>query len=245
MKHLSLDAAGSSSRWLFASLVALAIAAAGAGEARAAFPGTNGKLVFETNRDGNAEIYTMNADGTDRVDLTRNSADDTDPRWSADGSRIVFASNRSGNYQIYTMKADGSGVTRVTHDSNDDRRPTWTADGHILFQNGTFPNRAIFRINADGNGLQQLTPVLSDNATVAAAPRGGRIAFSSTRGDGTQRLYTARAAHQRPLCRPKRRNRSPTTDEHTRSARAAAGLVAGRDEDHVLRRFGGRDSQRA
>ena len=173
---------------------ALAIAAAiAAGVAQAAFPGSNGKLVFQTNRDGNEEIYTMNSDGTGRVDLTRNPADDTDPRWSSDGSRIVLASNRTGNYQIYTMNADGSGVTRVTHDGNDDRRPTWTADGHILFQNGDFPNRAIFRINADGNGLQQLTPVSSDNATVAAAPRGGRIAFSSTRGDGTQRLYTANA----------------------------------------------------
>jgi dipeptidyl aminopeptidase/acylaminoacyl peptidase len=176
-----------------ALVVALAISAIAAGEARAAFPGTNGRIVFETNRDGNEEIYTMNADGTNRVDLTRNPTDDTDPRWSADGSRIVFASNRTGNYQIYTMNADGSDVTRVTHDLNDDRRPTWTADGHILFQNGSFPNRAIFRIDADGNGLQQLTPVSSDNATVAAAPRGGRIAFSSTRGDGTQRLYTANA----------------------------------------------------
>jgi TolB protein len=74
------------------------------------------------------------------------------------------------------MNADGSDVTRVTHDLNDDRRPTWTADGRILFQNGDFPNRAIYSINADGNGLRQLTPALS-----------------STRGDGTQRLYTANA----------------------------------------------------
>jgi Tol biopolymer transport system component len=176
-----------------AFLVALLIAAMAAGESRAAFPGTNGKLVFETNRDGNAEIYTMNPDAMNRVDLSRNPAEDVDPRWSSDGARIVFASDRTGNYQIYTMKADGSDVTRVTHEGNDDRRPTWTADGRILFQNGSFPNRAIFRINADGNGLQQLTPVSSDNATVAAAPRGGRIAFSSTRGDGTQRLYTANA----------------------------------------------------
>src|SRR5919197_6728611 len=111
---------------LSALVVALALAALAAGQARAAFPGMNGKIVFETNRDGNEEIYTMNADGTNRVDLTRNPADDTDPRWSADGSRIVFASNRTGNYQIYTMNADGSGITRVTHDANDDRRPTWT-----------------------------------------------------------------------------------------------------------------------
>jgi dipeptidyl aminopeptidase/acylaminoacyl peptidase len=193
MNRPLLLAAAKSSRRTLPLLVALAIAAIAAAEARAAFPGTNGKIVFETNRDGNAEIYTMNADGTNRVDLSRDPAEDTDPRWSANGTRIVFASNRTGNYQLYTMNADGSGVRRVTHDANDDRRPTWTADGHVLFQSGSFPNRAIFRINADGNGLQQLTPVSSDNATVAAAPRGGRIAFSSTRGDGTQRLYTANA----------------------------------------------------
>ncbi|HKD34449.1 MAG TPA: hypothetical protein VKB73_13450 [Gaiellaceae bacterium] len=180
-------------RLLLVGVGALSAATIATGVAHAAFPGTNGKLVFETNRDGNEEIYTMNSDGTSRVDLTRSPADDTDPRWSSDGSRIVFASKRTGNYQLYTMNADGSGVTRVTHDANDDRRPTWTADGHILFQNGTFPNRAIFRIDADGNGLQHLTPASSDNATVAAAPRGGRIAFSSTRGDGTQRLYVANA----------------------------------------------------
>src|SRR2546430_4317106 len=156
-----------------ALVAVISIGAFAAGEARGAFPGGNGKIVFETNRDGNAEIYSMNADGTNRVDLTRNPAEDTDPRWSADGTRIVFASDRTGNYQIYTMNADGNGVIRVTHDSNDDRRPAWTANGRILFQNGSFPNRAIYRINADGNGLQQLTPASSDNATIAAAPRGG------------------------------------------------------------------------
>ena len=79
-------------RSIFASstlVIALAISVIAAGQARAAFPGANGRIVFETNRDGNEEIYTMNADGTNRVDLTRNPADDTDPRWSADGSRIV------------------------------------------------------------------------------------------------------------------------------------------------------------
>lgn len=150
-----------------ALVVVLSVAAIAAGQARAAFPGADGKLVFETNRDGNEEIYTMDSDGTNRVDLTRNPADDTDPRWSADGSRIVFASNRSGNFQLYTMNADGSGVMRVTHDGNDDRRPTWTADGRILFQTGSFPNRVLCSIGADGNGLQQLTPVSSDNATVS------------------------------------------------------------------------------
>jgi Tol biopolymer transport system component len=95
------------------------------------------------------------------------------------------------------MNADGSGVTRLTHTSRDDRRPAWTAGGRILFQSGSFPNRAIYRINADGSGLRQLTPASSDNATPTASPQGGRIAFSSTRGDGTQRLFTANADYGR------------------------------------------------
>src|SRR5262249_20661921 len=90
-------------RWCLAVLVALPVMAIADGQAQAAFPGANGKIVFRTNRDGNAEIYTMSADGTNRVDLTRDPAEDVDPRWSSDGRRIVFASNRSGNYEIYTM----------------------------------------------------------------------------------------------------------------------------------------------
>jgi dipeptidyl aminopeptidase/acylaminoacyl peptidase len=175
-----------------AFLVALSIATLAVGQARAAFPGANGEIVFRTNRDGNAEIYTMNADGSGRVDLTRNPAEDVDPRWSPGGTRIVFASNRSGNYEIYTMNADGGGLTRLTYTSTDNRRPAWTADGHILFDSNTFPNRIVYRINADGSGLQQLTPASSDNAYPTASPRGNRIAFSSLRS-GTQRLYTMNA----------------------------------------------------
>jgi Tol biopolymer transport system component len=180
-------------RWSVVPVVALSIAAVGNGQADAAFPGANGKIVFRTNRDGNAEIYTMNSDGTDRVDLTRNPAEDVDPRWSPDGRRIVFASNRTGNYEIYTMNADGTGVTRLTHTSTDNRRPAWTADGRILFQSGSFGGRAIYRMNADGTGVQQLTPSSSDNAYPTASPRGDRIAFSSLRS-GTQRLYIMNAA---------------------------------------------------
>jgi Tol biopolymer transport system component len=172
-----------------AVLAALSIAALAASEARGAFPGGNGKIVFRTNRDGNAEIYTMNADGTNRVDLSRNPAEDVDPRWSPDGTRIVFASNLSGSYQIYTMNADGSDVAQLTQLGTDSRRPTWAADGSILFQSGSFGSRAIYRMNADGSGLTQITPSTSDNAYPAASPRGDRIAFSSLR-TGSQQLYT-------------------------------------------------------
>src|SRR5215210_7256925 len=65
--------------------------------AGAAFPGQNGKIAFQSNRDGNSEIYTMNATGTALDRLTNNHATDSEPAWSPDGNRIAFQSTRDGN----------------------------------------------------------------------------------------------------------------------------------------------------
>ncbi len=63
---------------------------------RAAFPGLNGKIAFETGRDGNSEIYSMNPDGSGQTNLTNNSTVDVNPAWSPDGTKIAFASERDG-----------------------------------------------------------------------------------------------------------------------------------------------------
>ena len=53
-------------------------------------------IVFESYRNGNLEVYVMNADGSGQTNLTNNPANDSHPSWSPDGSRIVFYSNRDG-----------------------------------------------------------------------------------------------------------------------------------------------------
>ncbi len=79
-----------------------------------------------TPRDGNREIYVMNADGSGVTRLTYNSAQDGTPAWSPDGRRIAFASGPRGKWEIYVM--DASGVTRLTdndaHDGTPAGRPT-------------------------------------------------------------------------------------------------------------------------
>ena len=81
---------------------------------QAAFPGENGRIVFSSLRDGNSEIYLMDADGSDQVRVTTNAAADSGASLSADGRRIVFSSNRDGDNEIYVMNADGSGQERLT-----------------------------------------------------------------------------------------------------------------------------------
>src|SRR5688572_9565780 len=62
-----------------------------------------GKIAFVSDRDGNAEIYVMNADGSDQKRLTHDPASDSTPCFSPDGRKIVFASDRDGTSNIYVM----------------------------------------------------------------------------------------------------------------------------------------------
>src|SRR5436309_2843912 len=90
--------------------VALTVPRPSAPVAGAVVPGGNGKIVFASDRDGNNEIYVMDADGSHQTRLTNNPADDILPAWSPDGTKIAWSTNRLGgsNYEIFVMNADGS-----------------------------------------------------------------------------------------------------------------------------------------
>jgi Tol biopolymer transport system component len=83
------------------------------------------KLAFVSERDGNMEIYLMDADGSHIRRLTYDAAADSSPNWSSDGSEIVFVSNRHRNGEIFVMTADGSNVRRLTYNSAVDQSPVW------------------------------------------------------------------------------------------------------------------------
>src|SRR5919108_5946507 len=92
-------------------LAAALVLAAMTARSEAAFPGQPGKISFDSTRDGNTEIYVMNADGSEQTRLTDELAIDRDAAFSPDGQRIAFVSERDGNSEVYVMNADGSGQT--------------------------------------------------------------------------------------------------------------------------------------
>lgn len=91
------------------------------------------RIVFDTDRDTNLEIYVMEPDGSSPVNLTNNPGDDFDPVWSPDGTKIAFVSNRDngteeGGQFIYVMRTDGSDVSQISH-QNESQYPDWSASG--------------------------------------------------------------------------------------------------------------------
>ena len=146
---------------------------------------STGKIAFESNRDGNFEIYTVNVDGTGLTRLTQNPARDHVAAWSPDGRKIAFASDRSGGGDIYVMNADGTGVTRLTTSPAIDANAAWSPDGASIAFNSTRdgdPN--IYVMKSDGSDQQRVTRGAGGDVYPAWGPE-NEIAWCTTnrRGD--------------------------------------------------------------
>ena len=93
---------------------------------------TTPKILFTSERDVNYEIYMMNPDGSEQVNLTQHRADDLGAVWSPTGEQILFTSDRQGTgvRDLYLMDADGGNVRRVFKGKIEAGRtvPTWSPD---------------------------------------------------------------------------------------------------------------------
>lgn len=158
--------------------------------AAGAFPGDNGKIAFESSRDGQPEIYVMSADGSGQTRLTTSSAS-AHAAWSPDGSQIAFMSSRDGNEEIYVMDSDGSNQVRLTTTAAIELQPAWSPDGtQIAFgrdPDGNDETSEIHVMNADGSGQVSLTTGAYEYHP-AWSPSGNKIAFVSNR-DGSFQIY--------------------------------------------------------
>jgi len=159
------------------------------------------RILFTNLKDGNAEIYSMNADGTSPKRLTFNANVDNFASWSPDYTKIVFASTRiNGVFNIFTMNADGSNVQQLTNSGVANTGPRWSPDGTKIAFHRTWDKRryTIQIMNADGSNLHSLRDLPNvDDGQPAWSPDGTRIAFKSNAADpayGGYDIWTVRAA---------------------------------------------------
>jgi Tol biopolymer transport system component len=152
-----------------------------------------GQIAFDAWRTGDGEIYVMNADGSDQVNLTNSPAWDIFPVWSPDGSKLAFTSTRDGNFEVYVMNADGTGQVNLTNSPGSDGTPAWSPDGsQIAFRSARDGNGEIYLVNADGTGQVNLTNSPGSDGNAAWSPDGSQIAFGSDR-DGNGEIYVMNA----------------------------------------------------
>jgi Tol biopolymer transport system component len=174
--------------------------------------------VFVSDRDGDDEVFVMNADGSSLTQVTNNSAGESPSGWSPDGQKILFSSDRDGNVEVYVMNADGTGQTRLTNNAASDSEAVYEPAGtRIAFTTDRDGNTEIYAMDADGSNPTNLTNHAAADGSPDWAPDGSTIVFNSHRdnaaltelytmmsdGTGTTRLtFTSTANEQFPAYSP-------------------------------------------
>ncbi|MBN1935852.1 MAG: PD40 domain-containing protein [Anaerolineae bacterium] len=152
-----------------------------------------GRIVFTSNRYGNYDIFSMNADGGGVQRLTSTSANDRHPSWSPGGSQIVFAREiGTGNFDIYVMNADGSGQTRIVQHTANDMWPAWSPSGEwIAFQSNRNGDYDLYLVKPDGSDLRAIVRYAgAHDEHPSWFADGQRVAFQSNRGGGYWQIYS-------------------------------------------------------
>ena len=153
----------------------------------------NGKIAFvriSNPEDASAEIYTMNADGSE-LTLLKEVVTASDLQWSPDGSKLAF----SDNFDIFVLNGDGSDLRRLTTDGDgytSNQGPTWSPDGaSIAYRSLRSDGGGIWVMNVDGSGQRPLESArgLMD-MWPAWSPDGSRIAYSTDTATGTDIAVT-------------------------------------------------------
>jgi len=118
-------------------------------------------IAFASGQNGNIDIYTIRADGSELTNLTNDSSNDYSPLWSPDGKKIAFISERAGNPDIFVMNPDGNELTQLTDNGGYDGSFSWSPDGTKIAyfsSSGNDPNVSQLTVmNADGSNKTTLT----------------------------------------------------------------------------------------
>lgn len=148
----------------------------------ASFSPDGSKIALTLSKDGNPEIYVINAkDGSIIKRVTDNRAIDTSPAWSPDGSQLAFVSDRNGGPQIFVTSANGGGATQVSFNGNYNTTPAWSpkkGKSIIAYTTRDGSNYDIVTLDLQTKEMRRITQQMGNNEEPSFSPNGAAIAFA-------------------------------------------------------------------
>jgi len=201
--------------------VSLLVLVAATRPAEAAFPGPSDAIAYSCCDQGDLNVWRMAPDGFGATQLTENTAYDSQPAFSPEGTQLAFNSMRddgdgTNDWDIYRMNAAGNGERQLTTDTANDIEPYWfPSETKIAFRRdeaGTDANIWVLTLddNSQPIGEQRLTTNTASDIMPAVSPNGKLVAFASNR-DGDYEIYVMKAAPESATNVP----RKLTNNTHT------------------------------
>jgi TolB protein len=162
------------------------------------FPSPDGKkLVFISSISGKEQLFMMNVDGSEVVQITRDDADHEDPAWSPDGSKIAFVLSTKDRHSIAVMGTDGSNVEVLTPVEQNTIHPNWSADSKrvIYCTNDDVepPKKNSAQINVVDLATKKITPLITGGINTYGSWSSDmkHIAFRKIIGDENSEVFVA------------------------------------------------------
>lgn len=148
------------------------------------------RIAFHTEINENIDVYVVDADGQNLLQLTNHEAEDSWPSWHPGGQKLAFCTNRDGNYEIYAVTLAGQGLVNLTNDSVRDREPAWSPDGRrIAFASKRGKSLGdIWVMDVNGGNLQNLTNVRGQDLQPRWSSDGEKVGWTSRR-DGSEEIW--------------------------------------------------------
>ncbi|MBX3063403.1 MAG: serine/threonine-protein kinase [Anaerolineae bacterium] len=176
---------------------------------------------YETPERANADLFLIDADGSNLQQLTDLQQDISTPTWSPDARYIAYrVGPADGNREIMMIDLENLDAPAVNLTNHPDRdlTPIWSADGKYIYFSTQRPNAAysIYRMNADGsdvtevinNGFNNYQPDLSPDGRLLAysssisRDNGRGIFLATSIGSGVRLIFSDGRTHQAPVFSP-------------------------------------------
>ena len=153
------------------------------------------QVVFVSNRTGKSQIYKMNTDGTNQVQITNESVDCYKPALSPDGQKVSFSRN---SVDLYVVNIDGTGLTKVTNVSSAVigyvQDSIWDHTGtKIYFAGRSGGYDEVWVVNADGTNQQKILSISGrDLFPLSFSSDGSKLSLHDNQGyaDGSDNVQS-------------------------------------------------------